>query len=145
MLHERGAYPITTAGGVCLGEGYPVGCTGIGGNNSTFNNNIRPYMNNANPLPLPSTKPLVYYGTRTGAAYSYSAAYTIDGVGHPWALVYMIEGREPCSLPGVLTPAVGESWPNFSSNPDPARAGYTERYSNPNTYCMLKLPDPSAL
>lgn len=141
---QSGVYPIPAGQSACLGEGYPAGCWG-GTNNSTFNDAIRPYMSNANPLPLPNTKPITYgISVRTGAAYNYLSTATYDGVSYPWGIVYMIEGNELCGLPDVMTPAVGSQWPNFSSNPDPAKKGYSARQTS-NTACRIMLPDPTTL
>lgn len=135
---EKGAYPAGNTSG-CLGEGYPYGCWPAAAN-TTFNDDIRPYMNNANPLPAANTRPIEYYGTRSGAALHVSSTRTYDGVPNPWAIVYFIEGTDPCPV-GPVAGYTTDWQTNISSNPN----NYTERYQGKNTMCIIVLPDPATL
>lgn len=134
----NGSYPIT--GGVaCLGEGYT--CSGMGSQNAAFNNAIRPFMGNANPLPSPSTNVLNYYsGGRGGAAVDTGFwIITIDGVSWNWWMQYMLEGLVPCSNSGYIRET---TWPAFTKTLN--SSGATEQAFG-NTWCVVPLPDPSTL
>lgn len=139
-----GNYPNGGTNSACMGEGYSNGCWGGGTSPAAFHNELRPFFNNVNPLPKVYDGPIAYgAGTRYGASYYYTTSIMYDGVSHPWGIAYYIEGANTCPVGPIMTPAVGQSYPNFSSNPDPARAGYTERQTN--THCRIMLPDPSKL
>ncbi len=138
-------YPANST--YCLGEGYPSGCGSNGGNaeNVTVNNLLRPYMGNAAKLPLPSTKAVPYISSipRTGAWFSYFASATLDGISHPWFLMYMMDGHQKkCEAAPV---ASFSPFGTFSSTP-PA-SGYSETYSGQGggTFCVVALPNPATL
>lgn len=122
----------------CFGE---QGCAGISSNSSVANNAIRPYFNNASSLPQPSQVAVQYGGsnTRTGAAYSYSNTYMLDGVVYPWGINYVLQGVG-CSMDGVL--GTNPNWPNFTRTPN--SSGATETQTG-NSFCRILLPDPTTL
>ncbi len=134
---DNGSYPVQTTTW-CLGEGYS--CASIGSPNATANNLLRPYMNNANPLPAPSDKQVTYYGTRTGAAYSYMSSASLDGNPYPWGISYVLQGDVSCGLDNVA--GTSPNWPNFTRAAN--TTGATERAFG-NVYCRLILPDPTSL
>ena len=136
---DHGSYPNETST-YCLGEGYT--CTGIGSPSTAANDLIRPYMSNANPLPMPYPKPITYYGLRAGAVYSYIATATLDGVTYPWGMNFILQGDVSCGISGVAGNPSGQNWPNFSRTPN--ATGATERAFG-NVYCRVILPDPSTL
>lgn len=139
-----GNYPAGGTTPACLGEGY-TSCWGGGSNPISFHNDLRPFLNNTNPLPKVYDGPITYgAGNRYGASYYYTTSITYDGVSYPWGIAYYIEGANQCPVGPIMTPAVGQTYPNFSSTPDPARQGYTERQTG-NTHCRIMLPDPATL
>lgn len=137
---DNGAYPGSNTN-ACLGEGYPNGCW-PSSNNTTFNNQLRPYLNNVNPLPVGNTDPIAYVTTRSGIAYTYDPAATLDGQSNPWLMVYFLEGMERCAVgPGAgRQTGTGTTWVNLTSTPNPSGQSET---SNGNTMCVIALPDPS--
>ncbi|MBL8159242.1 prepilin-type N-terminal cleavage/methylation domain-containing protein [Candidatus Saccharibacteria bacterium] len=142
---DNGSYPIGT-GTACLGESYSFSWCGWGvAEDANFNNAIRPYMTGGT-LPKPGDNPLNYNGCcRKGAFIDNFAGYTVNGISVPWGINYIIEGFESCGLGDVMIPAVGDNWPNFSSTPDPARGGVSERSGDGNMFCRIRLPDPTTL
>lgn len=132
----NGQYPNGTASS-CLGEGYSCYA---GVQDTTFNDNIRMFLGNANPLPTPTTIAYSYYGSRAGAAFSYMSTATLDGVSYPWGLTYLLGGSVNCGLSGVA--GVSGGWPNFTRTPN--TSGASERNSG-NSLCRLILPDPATL
>lgn len=141
----NGNYPAGGTTSACLGEGYTNGCWGGGASPIAFHNDLRPFLNNANPLPKIYDGPIKYGPSdRYGASYYYTTSITYDGVPYPWGIAYHIEGANPCPVGPIMTPAAGQTYPNFSSTPDPAKQGFTERQTG-NTNCRLMLPDPATL
>ncbi|MDO8335333.1 MAG: prepilin-type N-terminal cleavage/methylation domain-containing protein [Candidatus Saccharibacteria bacterium] len=132
---DKGSYPATT--NACFGEPSYSSCW-PGATNSAFNNAIRPYMGNANPMPQPNTQQLTYYGTRAGGGYMYDASKTIDGQPHYYYISYILKGVGKCSLPGLLS----GPWTGFSSTSPSSK--YTETTSG-NSLCAIALPDPAKL
>lgn len=137
---DHGTYP-DSSNSACLGETYPYGCW-PSSNDATFNDQLRPYLNNANPLPTGNTAPISYYGTRSGIAYDYQSGATLDGQPHPWIIVYFLEGVQTCPV-GPVAGSAGGGWTNFSSTPN--ASGATEIYAGQNTMCVLLMPDPASL
>ncbi|MBL8159973.1 prepilin-type N-terminal cleavage/methylation domain-containing protein [Candidatus Saccharibacteria bacterium] len=137
---DNRAYPTTWA--ACLGEGNADGCW-AGSNDATFNTRIRPYMSNANPLPLPSIVDFTGWGgTREGATFYPDNMFTLDGSTYPWGLTCYLEAATKCPVGPIMAPAEPPYWPNFSSTP--AQSNYTEIRGS-EIMCRLKLPDPSTL
>ncbi len=136
---DNGAYPDANNSG-CLGEGYTNGCW-PSSNNTNFNNQLRPYLNNLNPLPSGNTAPISYFGTRSGIAYYYTSSGTLDGQPNPWLVVYFLEGMERCTVgPGAgRQTGSGTSWVNLTSTPN--ASGQSES-NGVNTMCVVALPDP---
>ena len=136
---DNGSYPVGT-GSWCLGEGYS--CT-AGTQNTTANNLIRKYLNNADPLPTPSLNGAQYGASkRYGAAYAYMSAATLDGSPYYWGISYILEGPVSCGLDRIAGNPPGQYWPNFSSTQN--ASGATERQTN-NTWCRMILPDPATI
>jgi prepilin-type N-terminal cleavage/methylation domain-containing protein len=149
------SYP--TASRACLGEDYPnaTSYTVADGRNcfrsnssglvdATFNNNLRPYMGNANPLPTPNNTVLGSGSSpwsNRGAIYI-STAVIIDGTPNPWTIIYTMEGQTRCPVGPVLDLS---NYPNATSTP-PA-SGYTQLLSGGTVgvECWLPLPDPSKM
>jgi prepilin-type N-terminal cleavage/methylation domain-containing protein len=136
---DYGKYPGNSTTSGCLGEGYGYGCWPAG-NSDTFNDAIRPYMSNADPLPRANDNPIEYFGTRSGAAFHYSTGYTLNGNPNPWTIVYFLEGAEPCPVGPVAGYSSG--WQSMTL---PAGRDYTERYQGKNTMCVIPMPDPTKL
>lgn len=151
---EHQAYP--SASSVCLGEDYPdtgVYTTANNRNcfrssssgymiNASFNNNIRPYMNNASKLPTPNN---TVFGSGSSPWSARGAVFAItgsilDGTANPWMIIYTVEGQTQCPV-GPIVDTSG--WPNVSSTP-PA-TGYTALLGGgtPGVECWVALPDPS--
>ena len=134
---DNGSYPVNSTSSSCLGEPAYSNCWPAG-TNATFNNAIRPYLGNVNPLPRPSTQLLTYYGTRAGGGYMYDTIKTVDGQPHYYYIAYVLKGQGKCTLPGLLS----GPWTGFSSAPPASK--YTETHSG-NSLCAIALPNPSSL
>ncbi|OGL34524.1 hypothetical protein A3F64_02435 [Candidatus Saccharibacteria bacterium RIFCSPHIGHO2_12_FULL_42_8] len=132
---NNGSYPVNATS--CLGEPAYTSCWPAG-TNATFNNAIRPYLGNTNPLPRPSTQLLTYIGTRAGGGYMYDTTKTIDGQPHYYYIVYVLKGLGKCTLPGLLS----GPWTGFSSTSPASK--YTETSSG-NSLCAIALPSPTTL
>lgn len=139
---DNGSYPDNNNSG-CLGEGYINGCWPTS-NNTNFNNQIRPYLNGATPLPSGNTAPIAYFGVRSGIAFYNASTGTLDGQPNPWLLVYFLEGMERCTVgPGAgRQSGTGTSWVNLTSAPNPSGQSET---NGSNTMCVVALPDPARL
>lgn len=153
---EHQEYPV--AGRACLGEDYPDSGDFITSNsrncfrsnssgtvNAGFNNNIRPYMGGS--LPTPSN---VIIGAGTNPSWTSRGAIlatnfttmTIDGVTHPWVLIYTLEGQTKCPVGPILNLS---GWPNLSSG-EPS-SGFSQLINSGTigVECWIAMPDPSKM
>lgn len=138
-LADKGTYPADTT--ACIGDNYPSdqcwnGPSGTVVENSTFNNALRPYMNNINPMPSPDLYP--YIGNqRGGVVFSHSTARTLDGApagSLPYILIYYLKA-DKCSVGKALAKSASINY--TTTNPNP----FTE-YSGGIVQCEIALPKP---
>lgn len=135
---EKGSYPADATS--CLGDSYPSdqcwsGPSGTRSENATFNDALRPYMNNMNPMPSPEL--YAYVGNqRGGVLFDYNTARTLNGGAAgtlPYVLIYYIKG-DRCT---VGAPLAKSSNAYTTTNPNP----YTER-NNGIVQCEIEMPRP---
>ncbi|RYF29182.1 MAG: type II secretion system protein [Chloroflexi bacterium] len=135
---EKGAYPVETTS--CLGDSYPSdqcwsGPSGARTKNASFNDAIRPYMNNINPMPSPDLYP--YLGNqRGGVLFDYNTVRTLDGGAAgtlPYVLVYYLKA-DRCSVGKPLAKS-GNNYTSTNAN------AFTERNGG-IVQCEIELSRP---
>ncbi len=142
---EKGSYPRVT-GSACLGEGYPDNTcfrsSTTVNNIVSFNNNIRLYMGQVAPLPLPSVR-VFQSGSTTywGATMFYNPTTTLDGEPQLWWIVYYMDGNVRCPVGPIVSTA---GWPAISST-YPVNGRSTYHASGKFAECWIPMPDPATL
>jgi len=153
---EHQAYPTTTS--ACLGTDYPdTGAYTVANGrscfrsnsvagiiNTSFNNEIKPYLSNTTPTPnniIIGDGSGSYPWTTRGAVFLGSSAVILNGTANPWVIVYTLEGQTPCPVGPILDLA---NYPNATVNPT---TGYTlpQVGGKAGVECWLALPDPAKM
>jgi len=132
-------YPSGTDS-VCLGAvaNYPDGCYTGASATSTTENGLKTV---AKTLPQVDTVcNNMGEECRRNLLFMYQSNATLDGVAHPYYMVYYLQKGQPCKLGGN----VGGTWEHYTKTPNSTK--YFEHDNDSQvSMCILSLPDPAKM